>query len=1164
MKEIDINNINLASNNKSEEKIVNSDFHIPEYENKPLVHLHLHTYHSILDGCGSIDDYIKVAKKYNHPAIAITDHGTLSGTFEFWNKCKKAGIRPIIGFEAYVNDKMGDFEEKKYEGGNSHQIILIKNKAGFINANKLAYKSFTEGFYKRGRIKTEWLFENKEGLIVTTSCMGSVFGKLLLEKKIEDAELYFKKFKDEFGDDFYAEIQLNELKIQKEYNSFIIEMAVKYKVKIIITGDVHYAFKEDVELQDTLIAINQKSQLNNSFKLNTRNLFYSSSQDIYNFNIKFGYDYDMNFINLCLDTTVEISNKCNFDFETGVEKYPKYEPTQDVIDFFKTEDVEEIGKKLAFSKLKQKLNKYKETKEVIIDDKKIEEYVDRLNYELNVICSKKALDYFLVNWEIINDYKKHGCDIGPGRGSAAGSLLSWCYDIVKIDPIKHGLYFERFLNPARKSMPDIDLDFETGTDNITEDFLIRKYGKERVLHVSTFSTFSEKNTLKDVVRAHYGEEQSGYDSVVFQVTKEMPEWSKVDFTLKDWFEQWPREKECSSLVRQWLIDPANKKILEQTLKLQGQIRGVGQHAAGVVITPTECWNDVPTNIIPKEKSVVTAFSEADGSSKDLSELGILKLDMLKLTTLNIIKEACLLVKKNKNVDIKETLEHLDLNDKNIYSELRLGFNHGIFQFESPGMNALIKGIKVENFEELIAANSLYRPGSMSIGAHEQYIKNKFNPEKITYIHPVLKNILEETKGVLAYQEQVMFIVDKISGIGLGEGDLLRRYMDKASKFIEKESKGELLTEEEKNSSIYQTFIKYWNKFLDGAKKNGYSEDTINEIKNWLIKYLGYGFNKSHCVCYSYIACQTLYLKHYYPTEFYTALLNYPKKGVGSDAKEKEKKWLSSAIAAAMSKGISVLPPSRKSGWNWTMTGEKEISMGFSGINGLGEKAYEELVFLLKSNNESLNTIKVNKFFNLPFSNYNKKAFEVCVKAGIFDDWSDSREHLMELKTKKKKKDNPGQMALFDLNSDEFNMFMNNDSYAKTTQIQKDKDFIEVCNFDLNKIKEIVLLKEELFNVTGMFIDSILNFSENNYYFFYLENAKEMVSEKGTNYINLKVGDGISETNIRIFPTKNSKQGDLYEFIKLNSNSKGYYLSEFVKNNKGFINFKNNAKIKKIK
>lgn len=1167
MGKIDIENLDLREPNGQMDKNqvvevrTTSGFNNTGVVYKPFVHLHVHTFHSILDGCGSIDNYIKLAKKYNHPAIAITDHGTLSGTFEFWKKCKKAGIKPIIGFEAYVNDNMGDFEEKKYEGGNSHQIILVKNKQGFINANKLAYRSFTEGFYKRGRIKTEWLFECKEGLIVTTSCMASYVGKLLMDKKAAEAEVYFKRLKDEFGEDFYAEIQLNELNVQKFYNSFIIEMAVKYGVKIIITGDIHYALPEDAELQDTLIAINQKSQLGHSFKLNARNLFYSSNEDIYNFNYKFGYDYRHDFIDACLDVTLEVADKCNFDFETGVEKFPRYEATEDVINACGSNESSEIIKKIAFSKLKQKLNKYKENGIVKLNNEKIKEYVARLNYEISVIEEKKMLDYFLVNWEIIRNYRSNGLDVGPGRGSAAGCLLTWCLDITKIDPIRFNLYFERFLNPTRMSPPDLDIDYMTGTDHINEEFLIKKYGRERILHVSTFSTFNEKGCIKDVVRAHHGEDATGYESVVFQVTKEMPDWSKVDYTLKDWFEQWPNEKDCSPAVKQWLTDPSNKKILEQTLKLQGQIRGIGQHAAGVVITPTACWNDVPTNIIPSKKSIVTAFSEADGSNKDLSQLGILKLDMLKLETLNVIKEAVELIKKNKGIDIIDDINYLDLSDQNLYNELRLGLNQGIFQFESPGMNALIKGIKVENFNELVAANALYRPGPMGIGAHYDYVKNKFNPKGITYLHPALESILEESNGVLIFQEQVMFIANKIGGMSLGEGDMLRRYMDKAAKLIDKEAKGEILTDNEKDSPAYKNFSKYWTKFLEGATKNGYSKEAMEDIKNWMIKYLGYSFNKSHCVCYSYIACQTLYLKHYYPVEFYTSLLNHIKS---NNDKEKEKQWLASAIASAMSKGIKVSPPSKKSGWDWTMTGEKEISMGFSGINGLGDKAYNELIELLGRAEETLESIKLHKFFSLPFSNFNKKAFEVCVKAGIFDDWSESREYLIELKNKKKTKQIPGQLAIFDLNSDEFNSTIKSDSYPSTTEIQKNREFVEVCNFDLNKIKEMAVIKSELYKRTGRVVESILNFSENDFYFFCLDSVQETMSEKGGTYLNLKVGDGISTTSLRVFPARKKVEGDIYDFIKANSQNKGVYISEFVKNAKGFINFKPNAKIKRIK
>lgn len=1133
---------------------------------QPFVHFHLHTFHSILDGCGSIDDYVKLAKQYNHPAIAITDHGTLSGIYEFYKKCKAADIKPILGFEAYVNDNMGDFEEPKYEGGNVHQIILILNKQGYVNANKLAYMSFTEGFYKRGRIKTEWLLQHKEGLFVTTSCIGSKMGKLLLDKKEQEAEQYFALLANEFGDNFAAEIQLNELEIQQRYNNFIIKMAGKYGKKIIITCDCHYAYPEDNKLQDTLIAINQKSELSRSFKFNTRYLYYASSDDLYEANHKFGYNYPPEFIDLCIKNTVDISERFTFEFETNVEKYPRYEPTQDVIDYFGTSDTKEIIIKLAFAKLKEKILKYKENGVVKIDDAKIKEYVDRLNYEISIIDDRKMLDYFMVNWEIVRDYRSKGFEVGVGRGSACGCLLTWCLDITAIDPLRFQLFFERFLNVSRKTVPDLDLDYMAGTDDVTNDFLYKKYGRERILNVSTFSTFNEKGCLKDVAKV-FGQD-AGFESDVFKVTKEMPDWSKVDFKLKWWFENWPKDKNCSPPVKSWLLNPLNKPILDQILRLQGQIRGIGQHAAGVVITPTECWNDIPTNAIYHKQakgekpkvSVVTAFQEADGSGKDLSELGILKLDRLKLETLNVIQDTIKLVKKQKNIDITDKVKYIDLDDKGLYAELRLGQNHGVFQFESMGMGALIKNIKIENFDEAVAANALYRPGPLSIGAHVEYAKNKFNPEKIIYIHPLLKPILEDTKGVMIFQEQVMFIAHKIGGMSLGDGDQLRRAMDKAGKMIEKEAKGELTTEE-RSSKNYKEFLKYWNMFLNGARKNGIQDDVVDKIKNWMIKYLGYSFNKSHCVSYSYIAAQTLYLKHYYPTEFYASLLNHCKS---NNDKVKEYQWLAATISAAMSKGIKIKYPSLKTGWDWTMTGDNEISVGFSAMNGVGDIAYKELLFLLEREQDTLETISMAKFLQLPFSKFNKRAFDSCLKAGVFDEWSKSRKFLEELKNKKKKKRDPKQMALFDLNSDELlSQTINSDGYPETTKDEKRKQFVEACNFDLERIEYMGFVRNELFKQGGRQFASIMEFSEDDYYFFVLDSINEVVSEKGTKYLDLRCGDGISTTSVKVFSPRRKTEVNMYDKVKENAQPGKIYISEFVKNGKGFINFKPNGQFKKV-
>lgn len=439
------------------------------------------------------------------------------------------------------------------------------------------------------------------------------------------------------------------------------------------------------------------------------------------------------------------------------------------------------------------------------------------------------------------------------HNSAAGSLLSWVLDITKIDPLKFNLYFERFLNPTRKGNPDLDIDIVSGTDHIVDEFLFKKYGKERVLPVGTFSTFNEKGCLKDVVRAHLGSEATGEGSEVNLVTKEMPKmFSKSGLTLKEWFEIYPTQPECSPAVKRWLTDPNNELILNQTLKLQGQVRGFGQHAAGIVITPRQSWHDVPTTMIGKQESVVTAFQEADGSSKDLSTLGILKLDRLKLSTLNVILDAIAMLKK-RGVDITDTIMNIDehFDDPNLYAELRLGLNHGVFQFESPGINSLIRGINIETFDEVVAANALFRPGPMGINAHTEYIHNKFNPTEFKPAHPALESILAETNGVMIYQEQIQFIANKIGGMSLGDGDMLRRYMDKAAKIIAKTSNGIELDEKEKNDEGYLNFQKYWNKLLTGAAANGFSEDDVDKIKDYMVKYLGYSFNK--CLSFRHLA-----------------------------------------------------------------------------------------------------------------------------------------------------------------------------------------------------------------------------------------------------------------------------------------------------------------------
>ncbi len=883
----------------------------------------------------------------------------------------------------------------------------------------------------------------------------------------------------------------------------------------------------------------------------------------------------------------------------------------------------------------------------------------------------------------VEDTHSYNIDGISVHNSAAGCLLSWCLDIIKIDPLRFGLYFERFLNPTRNSAPDCDTDFMTGTDHVIDSFLYKKYGRNRVLNVGTFLTFSERGCLKDVVRAIKGKEASGQDSVVNKVTNEMPNFDKVPFSLGDWFRDWPKNDKCSHEVREFLQDPNNQKVLEITLKLQGNVRGIGQHAAGIVITPSECWNYIPTNVIAKEKgegyAIVTAFQEADKSGKDLSALGILKLDRLKLQTLNIIKDTATLIKEQKGVDILDSINYIDLKDKNLFDEVKLGMNHGIFQFESPGMNALVKGVSTDKFDELVACNALYRPGPMGIGAHKEYIKNKFNPEQSSYVHESLEPILSETNGVMIYQEQLMFIANQIGGMSLGDGDNLRRAMDKAGKLIEKEVNGQELTEEEKNSKDYKLFVQYWNQFLDGAEKNGIKKEELRNLKEYLIKYLGYSFNKclsenhvveskergtiklldvkvgeeiltydtknrveiyhkvkaihkngikrvyrittesnkilectidhkilakkgmftldfilnkhlkikarakafekivgiekvgdietydleidsddhnffangicvsnSHSVSYSYISMQTLFLKHYYPTEFYTSLLNNAK---GSGNPEEIKQWITAVITCAMSKGITIKQPSRKSGWDWKMTGDKEISMGFSAIKGFGDVAYQELLDVLKNKNKKFDDLSKFAFLDLPLSKFGKATFEAGLKAGIFDDWSPSREEMLDLFEKSKKsnkKKSATQYSIFGATY-EPELKHNEIKFPATNENLKKWDFIEVCNFDLSYINRIARIKDDVSKKAQREISSINDYYEKDYYWFILDGKTNHKTKTGKKYLRLKAADGISHTNLNVF-------GSDVDEIEPKLEIGGIYVGYFEKNDAGFMNF----------
>lgn len=678
------------------------------------------------------------------------------------------------------------------------------------------------------------------------------------------------------------------------------------------------------------------------------------------------------------------------------------------------------------------------------------------------------------------------------------------------------------------SLPDIDVDFESGTDHLTNEFLYSKYGKERVFPVITFYAFNEKGCIKDVTRA-LGQD-AGFSSDVFATTKEMPD--KWDCTLEEWIENYITDEFANQQVVDWLRSPKTQDIIKNTLKLQGNVRSLGKHAAGVIITPSPIWNYIPVNMVSGE--MVSGFQES-GSGKDLSDLGILKIDRLNLTTLNIIKQTIQNAKETQGIDITDDVKFLDIENPELFYELKNGFNSGVFQFESDGITHLAKSIDVETFDEVVATTSLYRPGPMGVNAHNDYIKNKFNPDKIEYVNDKLAPLLKNTKGVLIYQEQLMFIAKEIGGMTLGEGDNLRKVMDKASKIIGRASAGEELSEKEKNDKSYKEYLKLWEKFKGGAKGFGYQEDELMSIEAWLVKYLGYSFNLSHASAYSYLTMQTLFLKKYYPTEFYCALLNNQK---GGSDKDKHKKWLYSAIQGATSKGILVKKPNIKSKWGYTISPEGEILMGFSSINGVGEKAYAELI------DKGFSNMTKEDFFNTKWSKFNKSAFEGCLKAGVFDEWSESREELAYLRE--------GTKAMTKKKKEEYEA--NKKDFAIITQKQKDKDFYEVCEIDFTVLGKLAYLQKEFKKIYGKEIKSVINFdNSNDWYYFYIEKIEQLKTKKGNPYYSLKVGDGGSFKKMNMWDNHYTRWKHILSPGK-------FYVTRFLKED-DFLNFDKNFEIR---
>ena len=780
-----------------------------------FVHLHIHSEYSLLDGANRIKDLPIRAKELGMDAIALTDHGSMFGTIDFYKACKANGIKPIIGCEVYVAPRSRKDKDPNLDARYNHLILLAKNNDGYKNLAKLVSLGYTEGFYYKPRIDKEALEQYHENLICCSACLAGEVNQAILKNNMEEAKKVALWFKKLFGEDYYLEIQNNGIKEQVLVNQKLIELSRELDIPLVATNDAHYLKREDAYNHEVLLCIQTGKKMSDEdrMKFETDELYVKSPEEM--------SDYFKN-VPEAIENTVKIAEKCNVEFEFGHTILPNY----DVPEEFETHY--DYLKKLCDDGIKNR-NGENPTKEIL----------ERAEFEMNVINQMGYVDYFLIVWDYIHYAKTHNIPVGPGRGSGAGSIVAYAIEITDIDPIKYGLIFERFLNPERISMPDFDVDFCYEKRDQVIDYVCRKYGHDHVSQIITFGTMSARMVIRDVGRVldvPYAETD--------KIAKMVP--NELHITIKKAMEQ---NRELRDLYEQ---NSDMKKMLDIAMALEGMPRQASTHACGIVITKDPVVDYVP--LYRRDDIISTQYIMTT-----LEELGLLKMDFLGLRTLTVIQDTIELVKANRGIDVEFDK---DMNDSKVYKLWQDGNSVGIFQFESQGMTNFMKELKPDCLEDIIAGVSLYRPGPMD--QIPRYIANKKDPEHAVYTHPALKPILEVTYGCMVYQEQVMQIVRDLAGYSLGRADLVRRAMGK--------KKLDVMAKERENF-IHGQVDENGNIIIKGCVRNGIDEKSANKIFDEMAEFAKYAFNKSHAACYAVVAYRTAYLKAYYPVEFMAAMLN---------------------------------------------------------------------------------------------------------------------------------------------------------------------------------------------------------------------------------------------------------------------------------------------------
>lgn len=919
-----------------------------------FVHLHTHTAYSLLDGEGTIPKLIERAKELGQTAMAITDHGNMYGVIDFYECAKQNGIKPIIGCEVYVAARSRFDKVHELDSQSCHLILLAENDVGYHNLMKLVSAGFIEGFYYRPRIDMDILREHNEGIIALSACMSGVLSRQLLSGNYDEAKRRAQEFLDIFGRDrYFIEIQDHGIFEQKKLNRDLISIARELNIDIVATNDIHYTLKRDAEYQDVLMCIQMGKTVDDEdrMKMDCDQLYLKSEEEMTEL---------FSYIPEALENTQKIADRCNVEIEFGKFHLPKFEIPNGLT---------------AYGYLKQLVDRGMRERYPNAD----ESVVSRMQYELDTISQMGYVDYFLIVWDFIHYAKSHGIPVGPGRGSAAGSVVAYCLHITDVDPIKYGLIFERFLNPERVSMPDIDIDFCYVRRGEVIDYVNRKYGSDNVAQIVTFGTMAARLAIRDVGRAlniPYGR----VDEVAKQVPNELKMTIKkaltVNYKLKELYDS-------SAEI---------KKLIDTAIELEGLPRHTSTHAAGVVITSGGIGNFVP---LQKNDDVITT----QFTMTTIERLGLLKMDFLGLRTLTVIQDAVMHIKQAHGVDVN--IENLDMDDAAVYEMISRGETDGVFQLESGGMKQFMKELKPTSIEDIIAGISLYRPGPMD--SIPMYVANKNNPSMVKYKHPMLEHILNMTYGCIVYQEQVMQIVRELGGYSLGRADLVRRAMSK--------KKADVMQKERQNF-IYGT--DEGGVHVDGAVARGIDEKTAASIFDEMMDFASYAFNKSHAAAYAVVAYRTAWLKCHYPVEFFAALLT---SFIDNASK------ISKYIEVVKRLGIEMLPPSiNKSGKDFSVDNGC-LRFGLAAVKNVGGAVVDEIAAERETGGDFIGLTDFCK--RMVSRKMNKRVVESLIKCGAFDEFGLKRaqlfrayERVMDDAQYAAKNTMPGQLDMFSMMSGE--------------------------------------------------------------------------------------------------------------------------------------------------